>query len=188
MVQVATDVSQIPATAPVERQRSRHRVILRFLIDDKIGFAGFVIFGFFVLLALFGPILLPSDKVDVTAIYAPPSWDHPLGTDSSGHDVLIQVVRGARSVLAVGALAAVISTAIAVSVGALAALAGGWPDSVILTITDVVLTVPYIVLLGVLAAYVQLDSPYLLALVIASVAWPTLLRAVRAQVLSLKER
>ena len=131
---------------------------------------------------------MPSDKVDVTAIYAPPSWDHPLGTDSAGHDVLIQVVRGARSVLAVGALAAVISTAIAVSVGALAALAGGWLDSVILTITDVVLTVPYIVLLGVLAAYVQLDSPYLLALVIASVAWPTLLRAVRAQVLSLKER
>lgn len=188
MVQVATDVTQIPAAAPAEVKRGKSRAILRFLLGDKIGLAGWVIFAFFVLLALFGPVVLPSDKVDVTAIYAPPSWDHPLGTDSAGHDVLIQVVRGARSVLAVGALAAVISTGIAVSVGALAALAGGWLDSVILTITDVVLTVPYIVLLGVLAAYVQLDSPYLLALVIASVAWPTLLRAVRAQVLSLKER
>jgi peptide/nickel transport system permease protein len=188
MVQVATDVTRIPAAPAVERKRGRHRAILRFLMDDKIGFAGFIIFGFFVLLAIFGPMLMPSDKVDVTAIYAPPSWDHPLGTDSSGHDVLIQVVRGARSVLAVGALAAIISTAIAVSVGALAALVGGWLDSVVLTVTDVVLTVPYIVLLGVLAAYVQLDSPYLLALVIAAVAWPTLLRAVRAQVLSLKER
>lgn len=188
MVQLATDITHVPAAAPVERKWGRHRAILRFLMADKIGLAGYIIFGFFVLLAILGPILMPSDKVDVTAIYAPPSWDHPLGTDSAGHDVLIQVVRGARSVLAVGALAAIISTAIAVSVGALAALAGGWLDSIILTITDVVLTVPYIVLLGVLAAYVQLDSPYLLALVIASVAWPTLLRAVRAQVLSLKER
>jgi peptide/nickel transport system permease protein len=188
MVQVATDVARIPAAPAAERKRSRHRAILRFLMADKIGFAGYIIFGFFVLLAIFGPMLMPSDEVDVTAIYASPSWDHPLGTDSAGHDVLIQVVRGGRSVLAVGALAAIISTGIAVSVGALAALAGGWLDSLILTITDVVLTVPYIVLLGVLAAYVQLDSPYLLALVIASVAWPTLLRAVRAQVLSLKER
>src|SRR5688572_19171554 len=79
MVQVATDVTHIPVAEPVERRWGRHRAILRFLIADKIGLAGYIIFGFFVLLAVFGPILMPSDKVDVTAIYAPPSWDHPSG-------------------------------------------------------------------------------------------------------------
>ena len=68
------------------------------------------------------------------------------------------------------------------------ALVGGRFDAGVLMLTDVVLTIPYIVLLGILAAFVKLDSPVFLAFVIAAVAWPTLLRAVRAQVLSLKER
>ena len=88
----------------------------------------------------------------------------------------------------VGALAAAMSTIFAVTLGALSALIGGPFDSAVLLLTDVVLTIPYIVFLGVLAVYVKLDSPILLALIIAAVAWPTLLRAVRAQVLSLKER
>ena len=188
MVQVATDVGQLPAAPPIEQTTGRRRSVLHFLLQDKVGAAGFAVFGFFVLLAIFGPLLAAGDEVDVTQIYAPPSREHLLGTDSAGHDVFAQVVRGARSVMVVGALAALLSTAFAVVVGALAALVGGWLDSAILTLTDVVLTIPYVVLLGVLAAYVRLDSPYLLALIIASVAWPTLLRAVRAQVLSLKER
>jgi len=191
MVQTATDVRQLAAAPapPAGAAGGRRRSVLRFLLADKAGAVGFALFGFFVVLALFGPLLVPaSGQADVTQIYAPPSPAHLLGTDSAGHDVFAQVVRGARSVMVVGALAAVISTAIAVVVGALAALVGGWLDGVILAVTDVVLTIPYIVLLGVLAAYVRLDSPYLLALIIAAVAWPTLLRAVRAQVLSLKER
>ena len=191
MVQTAIDVEHVgplPDAAPVDRP-ARRRSLLRFLLHNKTGAVGFVVLSFFVLLAIFGPIVT-SDKnpTDVTNIYGSPSRDHPLGTDYAGHDVLQMVIRGARSVMVVGALAALISTAIAVTVGALAALVGGWFDSAVLAITDVVLTIPYIVLLGVLAAYVRLDTPYLLALIIASVAWPTLLRAVRAQVLSLKER
>ena len=65
---------------------------------------------------------------------------------------------------------------------------GGGFDSSSSLIADVVLTIPYIILLGVLAAFVKLTARILLALIIAAVAWPTLLRAVRAQVLSLKER
>ena len=189
MVQVATDIGKLQAAPPIERTTGRPRSIFRFLLRDKVGAAGFVVFGFFVLLAIFGPLLTAGDRqADVTQIYSPPSREHLLGTDSAGHDVFAQIVRGARSVMVVGALAALLSTAFAVIVGAMAALVGGWLDSAILTLTDVVLTIPYVVMLGVLAAYVRLDSPYLLALIIASVAWPTLLRAVRAQVLSLKER
>jgi len=192
MVQTAVDVEHVgplPETSPVDRPAPRRWPMVRFLLHNKVGAVGFVILFCFVLLAIFGPIVTSGEqRTDVTQIYSSPSRDHPLGTDYAGHDVLTMVVRGARSVMVVGALAALISTVIAVTVGALAGLVGGWFDSFVLTITDVVLTVPYIILLGVLAAYVRLDTPYLLALIIASVAWPTLLRAVRAQVLSLKER
>jgi peptide/nickel transport system permease protein len=77
---------------------------------------------------------------------------------------------------------------IAMTLGALGALGSERVDSFLLLLTDVVLTIPYIVLLGVLATFVKLNSSIFLAFIIAAVAWPTLLRAVRAQVLSLKER
>ncbi|MGH2531725.1 MAG: ABC transporter permease [Thermomicrobiales bacterium] len=194
MVQTATNlehapVPDTPALVQVGQPVGWWRVFLRFLRRDKVGAAGFAIFGFFVLLAVFGPIFTSGVKVtDVTQIYSPPSLDHILGTDHAGHDVFVQVVRGARSVMIVGALAALMSTLFAVTLGALSALAGGRFDSGVLLITDVVLTLPYIVLLGVLAAYVKLNSPVLLAFIIAAVSWPVLLRAVRAQVLTLKER
>jgi peptide/nickel transport system permease protein len=191
MAQTTADLAHVPtAEAPApSHQVGLGQVFLRFLRRDKVGAAAFVVFGFFVFLAIFGPMLTSSAKVtDLTQIYSQPSRHHILGTDYAGHDIFTQIVRGTRSVMVVGTLAAVLSTLIAVTLGALSALFGGRFDSFVLLITDVVLTIPYIVLLGVLATFVKLNSPILLAFIIAAVTWPTLLRAVRAQVLSLKER
>ena len=191
MAQTTADLAHVPAA---EAPATGHHVgwgqiFLRFLRRDKIGAVSFAVFAFFVFLAIFGPMLTSAQKVtDLTQIYSQPSRDHILGTDYAGHDVFTQIVRGTRSVMVVGALAAAMSTAIAITLGALSALVGGRFDSGVLLITDVVLTIPYIVLLGVLATFVRLDSPIFLAFIIAAVAWPTLLRAVRSQVLSLKER
>lgn len=184
-----TGTGPTPAAEPRKAAGPRRWWVLNYLMRDKVGTGGLLLFAFFVLMAVFGPLLTTSNApADVTNIYGSPTWDHPLGTDYAGRDVLAQIVRGGRSILIVGAIAALISTAIAVTFGALAAYVGGWFDSFVIGLTDIVLTIPYIILLGVLAAYVKLDSPYLLALIIAVVAWPTLLRAVRAQVLSLKQR
>jgi peptide/nickel transport system permease protein len=190
-VQTAAD---LPRVAMVEAQATPRRVgwgqiFLHFLRRDKIGAAAFVVFAFFVLLAIFGPMVTPSGQLtDMANLYSQPSREHILGTDYAGKDIFIQIVRGTRSVMLVGALAALMSTLLAVTLGALSALIGGPFDSGVLLLTDVVLTIPYIVFLGVLATYVKLDSPVILAFIIAAVSWPTLLRAVRAQVLSLKER
>lgn len=189
--QTTADLAHVPS---IEAPATQHRVgwgqvFLRFLRRDKIGGAAFVVFAVFVLLAIFGPLVTSSESVtDLTKLYSQPTREHILGTDYAGKDIFTQIVRGTRSVLVVGALAALMSTVLAVTLGALSALIGGPFDSGVLLLTDVVLTIPYIVFLGVLATYVKLDSPVLLALIIAAVSWPTLLRAVRAQVLSLKER
>ncbi len=163
---------------------------LRIFIErNKVGMIGYVVFGAILLMSFIGPLFLPDENpTQAGMIYASPSWDHPLGTDWRGQDVLYQIVNGGASLLIVSMVAAAISTIIAVVFGALSGLIGGKFDSVVLILADVFLIVPFIILLAVLAVFVRLDNLLLLALVLASFGWPTLLRAVRAQVLSLKER
>jgi len=159
------------------------------LTRNRAGMIGFIVFAIFVLTAFVGPRFVPqSQSADVRAIYQPPSLQHLLGTDSEGRDIFVQIVNGGQSIILVGAIAALLSTAIAITFGALAAYMGGMVDSVIMMLADVVLTLPQLVLLVVLSTFIHLNSPFLLAGIIAILSWPTLLRAVRAQVLSLKER
>jgi hypothetical protein len=189
--QVVTPAEAQTATTPeafaqAPKQRS---FWVNFAIQNKTGTIAFGVFIAILLLAFVGPFFMPdANPSDGRNVYATPSSDHWLGTDYMAKDTWYQIVMGGRSLLLVAAAAALMSTAISVVFGALAAMIGGKFDVVVLTITDVVLTVPTIILLGVLAAFVKLNSPFLLALILAVTGWPTLLRAVRSQVLSLKER
>lgn len=191
MVQTALDPSALPAAAdPAVATGVKRRGLIRTFVEhNKSGTLGFIMFFAILLLAFIGPFFMPGDnKGDYLNVYAPPSSDHLLGTDYQGKDIWFQIVHGGRSLLLVAAGAAILSTAISVVIGSLAALLGGRFDSFVLTITDVVLTVPGIILLGVLAVFVKLNSPILLVLILGLTGWPTLLLAVRSQVLSLKER
>src|SRR4051812_32197633 len=121
MVETTADLAQIPsAGAPSAHHRvGWTQIFFRFLRRDKVGAAAFVVFGFFTFLAIFGPSLTSSAKVtDLKHLYSQPSRDHILGTDYAGHDIFTQIVRGTRSVMVVGALAALMSTVIAVTLGA----------------------------------------------------------------------
>lgn len=161
----------------------------RFVSRNKLGAFGIVLLAIILILSFIGPFFLPeknSTRVDM--VYCSPSWENPLGCDNRGRDIWYQIVNGGRQLILVSAAAALISTLIAITFGALAAMLGGKFESVVLMLTEVVLTVPTIILLGVLAAFVKLNSPILLVVILSVTGWPTLLRAVRAQVLSLKER
>jgi peptide/nickel transport system permease protein len=164
-------------------------LLVRAFARNRAGLIGLVVFAILVIVAFVGPFFVPQTlATDVRAIYQPASWQHPLGTDSEGRDIMIQMVNGGQSIILVGATAALLSTLIAITFGALAAYSGGQVDSAVMLVSDIVLTLPQIVLLAVLATFVRLNSPWLLAAIIALLSWPTLLRAVRAQVLSLRER
>jgi peptide/nickel transport system permease protein len=161
----------------------------RLMMRNKVGFAGFLGVIFFLVLAFVVPIFVPISTATVTGqIYAPPSWAHPLGTDYEGRDIWVQVIHGGADVMIVGFLTAAITTVIAVSLGALAAFLGGWFDEVMMGLTDIVLTIPQFPLLAVLATFLSLGNVVLVALLLSALGWPFLLRSVRAQVLSLKER
>jgi peptide/nickel transport system permease protein len=163
---------------------------LRLLTYNKIGFVGFLGVLAIVLMSYVGPLFWPLDKLAVNtgAIFEAPSANHWLGTDDSGKDIWTQIVNGGRDLIYTATIAALISTAIAVTFGSLAGFVGGWVDTVIVFITDVFLTIPRFPLLAVLAAFIKLDNMTFLGILLGVLGWPFLLRAVRAQTLSLRER
>ena len=179
----------IPVTSVGTTSVSRFAGIISSLRRSPAGFIGFVVVALLVLVSAIGPFFTPEIAPNVKEILLPAgSAGHLLGTDNEGKDVLAQMIGGGRTVIFVGFFAAAISTAIAIILGSLAAYLGGWVDSAVVTAADVVLTIPPIILLAVLGAFFKLDSPILLALLVGVLSWPVLTRAVRAQVLSLKER
>jgi peptide/nickel transport system permease protein len=162
---------------------------LRLLSRKPLGMIGLIGVVFFFLLAYVAPIFVPlQDQVDVTAIYAQPSFAHPLGTDFQGRDVVNQIVYGGRDIISTALLAAILSTLIAITFGSLAATLGGKVDAVTLAVTDVALTIPQLILLIVVAAIFRPTSFIALAVILALLQWSPLLRQIRAQVLSLRER
>jgi peptide/nickel transport system permease protein len=162
---------------------------LRLLTYNKVGFIGFLAVVAIVLLSYLGPLVIPLDtKTKIDMIYTTPSMSHILGTDHQGRDIWSQIVNGGKDVIYVAFLAALISTLIAVSFGTLSAFVGGWLDNLIMSLTDIILTIPQFPLLAVLAAFISLNSLTFLGILMGLLNWPALLRAIRSQALSLKQR
>jgi peptide/nickel transport system permease protein len=159
------------------------------LTRSTSGFVGLCLVLAIVLLSVVGPMIVgTSVPGDPARAWEAPSAQHWLGLEGAGKDTLHLLIIGGRTVLMVGFLAATITTVIAVAIGALAGYFGGRFDALMLQLTDIVMTVPQIVLLAVVGAFYELDSPTLLALIVGVLSWPVLMRSIRAQVLSLKER
>lgn len=113
---------------------------------------------------------------------------HLLGTDTQGRDIFSHIVNGGTTLILTAMIAGFFSTIIAVLLGSTAALLGGIVDNVLTSIANFVLTIPSFPLLVVLASLIRLNNFILLAALIGGLSWPVLMRAVRAQVLSLRER
>ncbi len=159
------------------------------IVRRPAGLLGLIGVSAFVLLSYAGPLVVPlQTTVDIENIYRTPSLAHPLGTDFQGRDVLNQIVYGGRDILSVAFLAAFFSTAVAITFGSLAATLGGKVDTIVLAVADIVLTVPHLIVLIVVAALFRPEGFLVLALLLASLQWAGLLRQVRSQILSLKER
>lgn len=117
--------------------------------------------------------------------FGPP---HLLGTDTQGRDIATHIVHGGRILILTAIIGGVISTGIALVFGSLSALLGGAVDSVLTAITNLILAVPRFPLLVVLAGLISFDNTLFLGVLIGILGWPALMRAIRAQVLSLRER
>jgi peptide/nickel transport system permease protein len=133
-----------PALIALDRFRARPAAVL-----------GFVIVAAFVLIAVAAPLVSPYDPIATSwsAIRKAPSWQHPMGTDENGRDVLSRVVFGARASLLAGVVSVLIAAGIGVPVGLLAGFTGGWVDGVVGRLVDAMLACPFLILAIALAAF-----------------------------------
>ena len=133
-----------PARLALARFRARPAAVI-----------GFVVIALLVLMAVAAPLVSPYDPIATswTAIRKAPSWQHPMGTDENGRDVLSRVVFGARASLLAGVVSVLIAAGIGVPVGLLAGFAGGWVDGVIGRVVDAMLACPFLILAIALAAF-----------------------------------
>jgi ABC-type dipeptide/oligopeptide/nickel transport system permease subunit len=183
-------VSYVDTTAALElgpRARRRRLLRKRFL-RRPLAVTGLVVALAFVLMAGFAPVVAPHDPdtIDVTALLAPPSAEHPLGTDELGRDVLSRIIWGARASIQAGVLATLLAMLIAVPIGVSAGYFRGWFDPIVARVTDVLLAFPFLILAVGLAAIL---GPSLLNATIALGvgAAPGLIRIARGEALSLRE-
>lgn len=150
-------------------------------------FLGLAVLLFFVLLAVFAPLIAPYDPIyqDGTARLQAPGWAHPFGTDNFGRDILSRVIWGTRVDLQIAVLGVIFPFVIGTTIGTVAGYFGGVVDAVFMRIVDVVLAFPYLVLIIAIIAILGpgLKSFYI---ALALVGWVSYARLIRAQILVLK--
>ena len=153
-----------------------------------------------VVLVLFGPMVykVGINDIDFKARLAGPSMAHPLGTDDLGRDLLARVMYGGRVSLAVGLAAMLTAISVGVLIGAIAGMARGWVDAVLMWVTDLFLSLPGLPLLLLLMFLfrdplkkmfgLEVGIFVLIVLVIGGLRWMPVARLVRAQFFSLREK
>lgn len=164
----------------------------RRLKRDRAAIVGMGVLSLLVAVAVFAPLLAPhppnkgySEGLSDFGEPMPPSETFPLGTDHLGRDVLSRLIHGARISLFIGIASNVLAILIAVPVGAIAAYVGGWVDTVLMRLTDVVMSFPMLLLAIALAAVMKPGLEKVI-IVIAFVYWSYLARIIYGKVLSLK--
>ncbi len=192
--------SAAPGAATGAPRRSLGAEAWRRFKRHRLAFVGAVILSLIVLAVIVGPWLwtVPINEIDFTASLAGPSWQHPLGTDDLGQDLLARMLYGGRISIAVGFAAMVIAIVVGVVIGAIAGMSRGSVDAALMWLTDLFLALPQLPLL-LLIIYLFRDSLkelvgveggvfILIVAVIGGFRWMPVARLVRAQFLSLREK
>ncbi|MEN2984899.1 MAG: ABC transporter permease [Dictyoglomaceae bacterium] len=163
--------------------------IFKPLFRNKKFIGAFSVFIIIVLMGILGPIFYPKDPMSFTGkMESPPSKEFPLGTDTYGGDLLAKLLNGIRTSLYIGFLTAVISMVIGLLIGSISAVKSGIVDDILMSFTNIVLTIPNILLAILVATYLKIRSAEVVAILLGVLGWPWFARAIRAQLLSLINR
>ncbi len=162
---------------------------------NKVALVGLIILALLVVSAVLAPLLTPYefDTIDTLSINKPPSLQHLLGTDDLGRDYFTRILYGGRISLQVGLFAVVISVILGSIVGGISGYYGGWLDNILMRLTEIFMSFPFLPLAITVSAIVGNNLPgeykmYITMMVIGFLSWPGLARIVRGQILSLREQ
>ena len=173
----------------------KRRSVLDFIIQQPLGFIGLIMIIIMFTAAIFAPHVAPFNPEDVDFEASPalgggqPSWDHLLGADAFGRDILSRLIYGARTALSIGFLSAMLGCTVGAIIGTTSAFYGGKVDLLIQRFIDLMLSFPIVVLAIVVIAIfpktvvVGIDINVIIAIAIPFT--PKVARVIRAQALTI---
>ncbi len=166
-------------------QKKQHMVFLR----NTKSIIGLSIFSFFILVAIFGPLIAPFDPNKTSPLAnATPSLTHLLGTTNVGQDIFSQLVIGTRGVMVVSLSTGVIATVLAAIVGVSAGFLSGWGDELLSMMTNIFLVIPGLPLIIIIMGTLTNAGLAAIILVISFTGWAWGERVLRSQTMSLRTR
>jgi oligopeptide transport system permease protein len=179
------------------------------LLRNKAAVAGIVFILLLALVAIAAPLIAPHPPlkifpgnsyrqaawVDTGQARSTGDWTYPLGTDSIGRDVLSRLIYGTRTSLVVGFIPMIITLVLGTTIGLIAGYTGGWVDTLLMRIADIVFSFPSLLFFIIVMAALK-DTPIgklwngflILFAALSIIEWVGVSRLVRGQILSLKEK
>ncbi len=167
---------------------SETRRIIRVFFKRKIAVVGLAIIALLIIVGVFAPLLAPYDpyKTDPAHAVALPSWQHLLGTDNLGRDLLSRIIYGARTSLILGFSIIAFGATVGILLGLIAGYYGGWPFVIIMRFTDAWMCFPAILAMMLLVVILG-PGIQMIVIAVGSTMASGYIRMVCGQVLSLRE-
>ena len=155
----------------------------------RVALVALIVFGLIILYSAGGPLFssYSMSKTDLRSRLIAPSTEHYFGTDELGRDVALRIMVGGRVSLFIGFSVSLVSLLIGVLIGAISGYFGGHLDSVLMRLTDIMLSIPSLPLLLILSRYGG-GSVWSIILILSVFSWMGLARIVRGTILSIKQR
>ena len=174
-----------------DRQRKEGQLaqVMHRLSRNRVSMTGLVVILILIVLAILSPWIMPYDytRMDMSNMYATPSWARPFGCDELGRDIFSRALYGARASLSLGLLATLLSTAIGVVLGSLVGYFGGWVDTAVMRLLDILQAIPGMLLsIAISAALGSGFGNTIIALSIGGV--PMTVRLLRGSILTVRKQ
>jgi peptide/nickel transport system permease protein len=180
------------------RQYGQLSLVWRRFRRHRFALLGGIVLLLLALMAVFAPLISPETFLNWNYLVrnVPPrltypgasDWRYIMGSDAQGHSMLMWITYGARVSLAVGLLAALLTSFIGIALGGPAGFYGGWIDGVLMRITDIFLTLPFLPLIILLSAYLGGGNWLVIVVIFGLVSWPGTARLIRSYYLTLREQ
>ncbi len=182
-------LAAVPEGGEVSASGSPWALVAHTFAQNKLALVGVAFVVIIIVFSFIAPLLYKTDQVNpnLIAVNMGPGGGHPLGTDSSGFDILGRLMEGGQSSIEVGIVVGLVSTLAGLIYGAIAGYFGGALDGVLMRIVDIGLAIP-IVFLFIFVAQIYKPSLTLLIVLLTFVSWLVPARLVRGETLSLRTR
>jgi peptide/nickel transport system permease protein len=188
---IKPEAAQLKSGVAVEAFVSRRTLVARRFARNRLALMSMALLVLMFVAAYALPPLLPYSHTDIdyNALQSPPSPQHWFGTNAIGQDILALILRGMQKSMLIGVSVAVISTLIAATVGSVAGYFGGWRDTALMWIVDLLLVIPSLILIMLITPRTKSAANITLLIVfLAAFGWMISSRMVRGLTMSLRER